>query len=149
MDKYTFCVLLKIQWKSLVRNSTKSYIMWITFHNLANMVETATKSYRYRTVGQRSTRPALTREIKVRFLSVLLIAKKGGNGMACKHERIKSVNCVIYCEICGEKLPVDYLVGKTRIAEQKAVKTPEKSETAVSAEEPEPATKKTTRRKKV
>ena len=40
--------------------------------------------------------------------------------MACKHERIKSVNCVIYCDICGEKLPIDYLVGKDRIAEQKA-----------------------------
>lgn len=39
--------------------------------------------------------------------------------MACKHERIKSVNCVIFCDICGEKLPVDFLVGKDRIAEQK------------------------------
>ena len=40
--------------------------------------------------------------------------------MACKHERIKSVNCVIFCDICGEKLPIDYLVGRDRIAAQKA-----------------------------
>ena len=43
--------------------------------------------------------------------------------MACNHERIKSVNCVIYCDICGERLPVDYLVGKDRIAAQKAAET--------------------------
>ena len=40
--------------------------------------------------------------------------------MACKHELIKSVNCEIFCMECGEKLPIDYLVGKARIAEQKA-----------------------------
>ena len=40
--------------------------------------------------------------------------------MACTHERIKSVNCEIFCMECGEKLPIDYLVAKTRIAEQKA-----------------------------
>ena len=58
--------------------------------------------------------------------------------MACKHERIKSVNCVIYCDICGEKLPIDYLVGKDRIAEQKA------EEPAKEAQE---QPKKTTRKK--
>ena len=61
--------------------------------------------------------------------------------MACNHERIKSVNCVIYCADCGEKLPIDYLVGKSRIAEQKAAETPEN---AVKTD-----AKKTTRRKKV
>lgn len=59
--------------------------------------------------------------------------------MACKHERIKSVNCVIFCDVCGEKLPVDYLVGKSRIEEQKAAETPE------NAVKTEP--KKTTRKK--
>ena len=54
--------------------------------------------------------------------------------MACNHERIKSVNCVIYCDICGEKLPVDYLVGKSRIAEQKGAEQP--------AEPPKKATRK-------
>lgn len=61
--------------------------------------------------------------------------------MSCEHKRIKSVNCVIYCAECGEKLPVDYLVGKSRIAEQKAAET--------QAEAQEKPTKKTTSRKKV
>ena len=57
--------------------------------------------------------------------------------MACNHERIKSVNCVIFCDICGEKLPVDYLVGKSRIDSQKAAKTPvEGQETAEPKEAP-------------
>lgn len=55
--------------------------------------------------------------------------------MACNHERIKSVNCVISCAICGKILPIDYLVGKERIAAQKAV------------EEPQETPKKTTRKK--
>ena len=44
--------------------------------------------------------------------------------MACKHERIKRENCVISCLLCGEILPIDYLVGKERIAAQKAAETP-------------------------
>ena len=44
--------------------------------------------------------------------------------MACKHERIKSENCVISCLLCGEILPIDYLVGKERIAAQKAAEKP-------------------------
>ena len=63
--------------------------------------------------------------------------------MACKHERIKSVNCVIFCDVCGEKLPVDYLVGKSRIEEQKAAETPENAVKTEKAETP----KKTTRKK--
>ena len=46
--------------------------------------------------------------------------------MICPHKRIKSVNCVISCADCGEILPIDYLVGKSRIAEQKAAETPVK-----------------------
>ena len=58
--------------------------------------------------------------------------------MACEHKRIKSVNCEIFCMDCGENLPIDYLVGKERIAQQKA-------------EEPKPeeaprTTKKTTKK---
>ena len=65
--------------------------------------------------------------------------------MACNHERLKSVNCVIFCDICGEKLPVDYLVGKSRIGDQKAVKAPvEGQETA----EPKEAPKTTKRTRK-
>ena len=40
--------------------------------------------------------------------------------MSCKHERIKSINCHIFCDICGEELPIDYLVAKDRIAAQNA-----------------------------
>ena len=60
--------------------------------------------------------------------------------MSCKHEKLKSVNCHIYCQICGEELPIDYLVGKDRIKAQ---------ETAEKAVEPAEPVKKTTRRKKV
>ena len=59
--------------------------------------------------------------------------------MTCKHERIKSTNCVISCVDCGEILPIDYLVGKSRIADQKAAETP--------AEGQETAPKKRTSRK--
>ena len=42
------------------------------------------------------------------------------------------MNCVISCADCGEILPIDYLVGKSRIAEQKAAETPvETQETPV------------------
>ena len=54
--------------------------------------------------------------------------------MGCTHERIKSVNCVIYCADCGEKLPIDYLVGKDKIKEQAEPEKPQE-------------TKKTTRKK--
>lgn len=66
--------------------------------------------------------------------------------MACAHERIKSVNCVIYCDICGEKLPVDYLVGKSRIESQKAAETPVKPQKEEPKETPK-ATKRTTTKK--
>ena len=60
--------------------------------------------------------------------------------MACEHKRIKSVNCEIFCMDCGEKLPIDYLVAKPRIADQKAAEEP----VELPAEEPK---KKTTRKK--
>ena len=56
--------------------------------------------------------------------------------MACKHERIKSVNCEIFCMDCGAKLPIDYMVGKERIAEQKKAEEPKE----------EPKTRKTTKK---
>ena len=49
--------------------------------------------------------------------------------MACKHERIKSVNCEIFCIECGEKLPIDYMVGRERIAQQEKEETPAKGQT--------------------
>ena len=71
--------------------------------------------------------------------AAFLMPTKGGQIMSCEHKRLKSVNCVIYCAECGEKLPVDYLVGKSRIEEQKAAETP--------AEPQEKPIKKTTRKK--
>ena len=61
--------------------------------------------------------------------------------MACEHKRIKSVNCRIFCDICGEELPIDYLIGKDRIASQNAEKMPCKEETDVNASEPAEAAK--------
>lgn len=66
--------------------------------------------------------------------------------MECKHERIKSVNCVIYCDICGAKLPIDYLVGKDRIKAQKAAKTPAEPQEIEEPKEAPKATKKTTKK---
>ena len=38
--------------------------------------------------------------------------------MKCNHEKIKSVNCKIYCLYCGEELPIDYIIGKKKIEQQ-------------------------------
>ena len=59
--------------------------------------------------------------------------------MECRHERIKSVNCEIFCVDCGAKLPIDYLVGKERIAAQNKAAEP--------AEEPKEAPRKKTTKK--
>lgn len=59
--------------------------------------------------------------------------------MACTHERIKSVNCILFCDICGEKLPADFFAMKKPKKEEKAAETP--------VEPQETATKKTARRK--
>lgn len=40
--------------------------------------------------------------------------------MACNHEHIKSVNCVLFCADCGAELPQDFLKG----APAKAAETP-------------------------
>lgn len=60
--------------------------------------------------------------------------------MKCNHERIKSVNCVLYCDICGEKLPADWLTGKHSTEPAKAAESPENGQKTAT---------KTTRRKKV
>jgi len=66
--------------------------------------------------------------------------------MACAHERIKSVNCVIYCDICGEKLPVDYLVGKSRIQEQNAAEGAKNAKETTSEKAPTATKKRTTKK---
>lgn len=45
--------------------------------------------------------------------------------MECNHERIKSVNCRIFCDICGAELPADFMPGKSTPAPDKAAETPE------------------------
>ena len=69
--------------------------------------------------------------------------------MECTHERIKSVNCVIFCDICGRKLPIDYLAGKDRIKAQKAAEPAEKpqEEPKEAPKEAPRATRKTTTKK--
>ena len=62
---------------------------------------------------------------RLAFASRFLIAKKGGNSMECNHGRIKSVNCRIFCDICGAELPVDYLMGKPKTEPAKTAETPE------------------------
>ena len=50
--------------------------------------------------------------------------------MDCTHERIKSVNCALFCLDCGAKLPAGFRPGKhTPEAEQpaKAQETAKKS----------------------
>ena len=49
--------------------------------------------------------------------------------MACAHERIKSVNCVLFCDICGEKLPEGFLT------DNEPPVTPETAEPAKNAKE--------------
>lgn len=60
--------------------------------------------------------------------------------MACNHERIRSTNCVISCDICGEILPIDYLVGKSRIEAQKAVEKAVKAQETATEEQPKKRT---------
>lgn len=42
--------------------------------------------------------------------------------MECKHERIKSVNCELFCMECGAKLPPDFLKAQEKPAEKPAAK---------------------------
>ena len=55
-------------------------------------------------------------------------AKKGGNNMECNHGRIKSVNCRIFCDICGVELPADYVPGKSSPAPDNAAETPKEGQ---------------------
>lgn len=52
--------------------------------------------------------------------------------MACTHANIKSVDCVKYCLICGEKLPDDFVPGKSTPEQDTAVNAPEKAEKTAS-----------------
>ena len=56
--------------------------------------------------------------------------KKGGKLMACKHERVKSVNCELFCLVCGEKLPGDFFKPPAEAPTQEAEKKPAKKKAA-------------------
>ena len=63
-------------------------------------------------VGQRLTRAALTRKMKVRLFPILLNNKKGGQIMGCEHKRLKTVGFDWFCADCGEQLDPAVLFGK-------------------------------------
>ena len=44
---------------------------------------------------------------------------KGANIMDCKHEKIMSRDCELYCMQCGVKLPDDWLTGEQPAGAQK------------------------------
>ena len=50
-------------------------------------------------------------------------AKKGGHRMGCNHERLRTVGDRLFCKICGEELPLEYLTG-----DQKQAKNPPAAE---------------------
>lgn len=52
--------------------------------------------------------------------------------MACTHEKIRCTNCVKYCLVCGEKLPADFVPGKSTPATESVVKSPENGEKTAS-----------------
>ena len=52
--------------------------------------------------------------------------------MACTHEQIKCVNCVKICLKCGEKLPADFVPGKSTPATESGAKLPENGEKTAS-----------------
>lgn len=52
--------------------------------------------------------------------------------MACTHERIKSVNCVLFCDICGAELPAGWFTDNPE------PKAPEAAESAKEPQETKP-----------
>lgn len=71
--------------------------------------------------------------------------KKGVRSiMVCKHKRVKSVNCLLFCMDCGERLPDDFFRQKN--AANNAAK-PADDETPVPAEDAPKTGKKPGRKK--
>ena len=66
--------------------------------------------------------------------------------MGCAHERIKSVNCVLFCDICGEKLPADFLTGKNSPARKEAPEPAKNAQETTSKEAPTATRKRTTKK---
>lgn len=58
--------------------------------------------------------------------------------MGCNHEKLRTVGDRLFCKVCGEELPIEYLTGeqkqaKNPPAEEKAGKSPAKKTTAKKA----------------
>ena len=66
--------------------------------------------------------------------------------MACAHGRIKSVNCVLFCDICGEKLPDGFFTDKESHKEPEALKPAEKPQETTSEKAPTATKKRTTKK---
>lgn len=66
--------------------------------------------------------------------------------MACAHERIKSVNCVLFCDICGEKLPDGWLMNKESPKAPEAAKPAKEPEKTTSEKAPTATRKRTTKK---
>lgn len=59
--------------------------------------------------------------------------------MGCNHERLRTVGNRLFCKICGEELPIEYLTGERKQAtntpaEVKTDKPTPKKRTAKKAE---------------
>ena len=65
--------------------------------------------------------------------------------MACKHKRIKSVNCVLFCMDCGEQLPEDFL--KPKKTAEKPAEEPKTADNPPQEVKPAESGKKPARKK--
>ena len=58
--------------------------------------------------------------------------------MGCNHEKLRTVGDRLFCKVCGEELPLEFLTGeqnqsKNPPAEEKTGKSPAKKSTAKKA----------------
>ena len=66
--------------------------------------------------------------------------------MGCTHERIKSVNCVLFCDICGVQVPSGWIADKMSAPKPEAVKPAEKPQETTSEKAPTATRKRTTKK---
>ena len=66
--------------------------------------------------------------------------------MACAHERIRSVNCVLFCDICGEKLPEGFLTDNEPSVTPEAAELAKNAKETTSEKAPTATKKRTTKK---